>query len=307
MGKRIPGAWTIYLVVVTATAFGVAPGAAFSQIFVTRYVTSTNKNIGQYTTTGATINAALVTGLSGPEGITVSEGYLFVVNKLAGTIGKYTTSGATVNASLITGLSSPVGIAVSGEDLYVANSSTGTIGKYTTSGGTVNAALITGLDAPTGIAVDGDDLFVTTQGATNSIGTYTTSGTTLNASFVSGLDIPQDIAVYGGSLFVTNFGDGRIGEYDATSGATINAALISNGAPYGIDAFEGNLYVTFPASRVIAKYTTEGAIVDSALVSFITVPRGIVVVPEPWTLGMLAAGAPALVTGRRQRRPARKW
>jgi hypothetical protein len=88
------------------------------------------------------VNAALITGPGGPEGIALSGSDLFVANNGNGTIGEYTTSGATVNAALISGLSSPFGIALSGSDLFVSNDFAGTIGEYTTSGATVNAALI---------------------------------------------------------------------------------------------------------------------------------------------------------------------
>jgi hypothetical protein len=59
--------------------------------------------IAEYTTSGATVNASLISGLSFPEGIAVSGSDLFVVNTNAnsvqtlgpGSIGEYTTSGAT--------------------------------------------------------------------------------------------------------------------------------------------------------------------------------------------------------------------
>ena len=85
--------------------------------------------IGEYTTSGATVNASLISGLSIPSGIAVSGSDLFVVNEGTGTIGEYTTSGATVNASLISGLtffSGFAGIAVSGSDLFVSNQGAGT-------------------------------------------------------------------------------------------------------------------------------------------------------------------------------------
>jgi hypothetical protein len=64
--------------------------------------------IGEYTTSGATVNASLInTGFNFAYGIAVSGSNLFVVESSANTIGEYTTSGATVNASLITGLGNP--------------------------------------------------------------------------------------------------------------------------------------------------------------------------------------------------------
>src|SRR4051812_13012821 len=65
----------------------------------------------RYTTVGAPVNAALISGLSFPDGIAVSGSDLFVSNSL-GTIGAYTTAGATVNAALISGLSAPYSLAV---------------------------------------------------------------------------------------------------------------------------------------------------------------------------------------------------
>jgi hypothetical protein len=111
--------------------------------------------IGEYTTSGATVNPALISGLNGPIGIAVSGSDLFVVNFNTGTISEYTTSGATVNAALISGLSLPVGVAVLGSDLFVTNEIPGTIGEYTTAGAPVNVPLISGLTTPVGIAISG--------------------------------------------------------------------------------------------------------------------------------------------------------
>jgi DNA-binding beta-propeller fold protein YncE len=101
------------------------------------------------------VNAALISGLSGPTGIAISEdgANLFVSNYFAGTIGKYTITGQTINESLVTGLSYPTSLAVAGDNLFVVNSGTNTIGKYSTSGTTMNTALITDFNSPTAIAV----------------------------------------------------------------------------------------------------------------------------------------------------------
>jgi hypothetical protein len=74
--------------------------------------------IGEYNaTTGATINASLVTGLDHPGGMAVSGGDIFVTTgAVAGGIGSVAeydaTTGATINASLITGLVDPTDIVV---------------------------------------------------------------------------------------------------------------------------------------------------------------------------------------------------
>ena len=95
--------------------------------------------IGEYTESGATVNASLITGLSFPASVAVSDGFIYVTNSHDGTIGKYTTSGVPINPTLISGLNVPVDIEVSGGDLYVAEVGAGRVGKYTTSGATINA------------------------------------------------------------------------------------------------------------------------------------------------------------------------
>ena len=117
-------------------------------IFVTN---AGNGTVGEYTTSGATVNASLISGLSIPQGIAVSGSDLFVANDGTGTIGEYTTSGATVNASLISGLSAPCPSRCLDRICLSRNAIGGpddTIGEYTTSGATVNASLISGLSLP---------------------------------------------------------------------------------------------------------------------------------------------------------------
>lgn len=91
-----------------STPFGIAESGG--NLFVTNYTWNT---IGEYTTAGATVNAALVTGLNRPIGIAAFEGNLFVANQSNNTIGEYTMSGATVNPALVSsGFFSPYGVAV---------------------------------------------------------------------------------------------------------------------------------------------------------------------------------------------------
>ena len=93
-----------------ASALCAMPGTIPAQIFVTNFKTGT---IGEYNaTTGAIVDADLISGLNGPSGIAVSGENLFVTNFQTGTIGQYTISGETVNASLISGLNQPTDIVV---------------------------------------------------------------------------------------------------------------------------------------------------------------------------------------------------
>ena len=118
-------------------------------MFVTNSVAGT---VGEYTTSGATVNASLITGLDDPAGIAVSGGDLFVAETNIDAISEYNaTTGGLINFAFVTGLSGPAGIAVSGGDLFVTSLNQGTVGEFNaTTGATVNASLVTGLNRPAG-------------------------------------------------------------------------------------------------------------------------------------------------------------
>ena len=124
-----------------------------SDLFVANATTAT---VGEYTTSGTTVNASLITDPVEPMSIAVSGSDLFVGYTYGGTYGgvaEYTTSGAEGSFPLLPGVAAS-GIAVSGSDLFVTNSDLpNTVGEYTTSGATLNASLITGLNGPSGIVV----------------------------------------------------------------------------------------------------------------------------------------------------------
>jgi hypothetical protein len=222
-----------------------------------------NGRIGEYTTSGALVNAALLTnlGTAFPNGIAVSGGDLFVTRE--GSVGEFTTSGVPINSSLIT-VSNPLvadlyGLAVSGNDLFVgfnefnAGAGHGKIAEYdATTGAVINANFITGLNQPEGITISGNHLFVVNNADDNSEGGILTNGTVgeydlttgaaINSALIAGLNQPVAVAVLGNDLFVTSnpypVNTGTVGEYDATTGASINASFISGlDDPQGIAIF----------------------------------------------------------------------
>ena len=67
------------------------------------FVSNDSGIVGEYTTSGATVNASLINVGSNDElgSMVVIGSDLFVSDYSAGLVGEYTTSGATVNASLI--------------------------------------------------------------------------------------------------------------------------------------------------------------------------------------------------------------
>ena len=147
------------------------------------------RTIGEYTTSGATVNPALSPVEDPPAGIAVGGSNLFVADGFD--IDKYTTSGQLVPPGISLLPTTPLAVAVSGSELFVASETLGggIVGEYTTDLATVNASLISGLSEPEGIAVSGSYLFIANHG-TGTIGEYTISGVTVNASLISGLDGP---------------------------------------------------------------------------------------------------------------------
>jgi hypothetical protein len=153
--------------------------------------------IGKYTTSGATVNPALVPEVSSLSDLAVSGDKLFVVDQVDDVISEYTTSGALVKGDLIPGIFAPSGIAISGDKLFVTSlgsdeNQVGTIGEYTTSGVPVNPTLITFPNTvePGEIEVSGGNLFIGSfdySTETGTIGEYTTSGVPVNPSLISGL------------------------------------------------------------------------------------------------------------------------
>jgi hypothetical protein len=281
------------------------PRLALGQMFLAEF--DANK-VGEFTTSGATINGSLITEASEPYNMAVSGNDIFIVNRAnpsAGgdTISEYTTGGVLVNANLAPGLSSLNAIAVSGNDLFVSTG--GAIAEYSTSGSLVNPNLVSGLSAPTGIAISGTNLFVT-DGNNQNVGEYTTSGITVNANLISGLGFVNGLAISGNDIFtLSNFGH-TVGEY-TTSGATVNASLLSDASDetFGIALLGNDLFLAktngITGFSSISEYTTGGTVVNNSLISGLSPVEGIVVVPEPSTYAAwCAVAALALVIARRR-------
>ncbi len=114
--------------------------------------------IGEYNaTTGATVNAALLSGLALPGGFAVSGGTLFVTSTLNNTIGEYNAAtGATVNSAFVSGLVGPGAVTAAGGNLFVSEGFQGNarVGEYNAvSGAAINKALVSGLYNPVALAI----------------------------------------------------------------------------------------------------------------------------------------------------------
>ena len=255
-------------------ALGVLVSALATQAAAEVYVTNAGSGkVGEYTTSGATVNASLISGVGHPTGVALEGSDLYVANAENGTVGEYTTSGATVNAELIKGLHHPDrggprglrplrrqrrkrhGRGVHHERRHRQRGThqrpahpgrggarrlgplrtypSGTVGEYTTSGATVNASLIVTLNPRPGWRS-------TARTSTSPTSVAARSGSTPRAAkpstrnLISGLNIPVGVAVDSSDLYVAYPLGSTVGEY-TTSGATVNASLISGlNEPFGV-------------------------------------------------------------------------
>jgi hypothetical protein len=293
------------LITITA-ALSLPATVVHGQIYLTKTSATGQGTVGAYDFSGAPISTSLVSGLSNPKGVSVSDGYFYVVNQTgslgSGSIGKYTASGATVNASLISGsLGNPRAIAVSGTDLFTGAYKTtfdgsGDVYKYTTSGQLLNSPLVSGAYDLAFMAVSGGSLFVGDE-IQGTIGEVSTSGANPQVLFKT--THPEGIAASGDKLFIATAG-GTIGEY-STSGATINASLVTGlNQPLGLAVYGDDLFVVNSGNGTVGEYTTSGATVNASLISGLVNPYGIAVAPEPTFGGVLVAGAGSLLAIRRR-------
>jgi hypothetical protein len=127
-------------------------------LYVVNYGTGvnygTNGTIGVYNaSTGAAINASLVTGLPNVGGIALdSSGHLFVV--ILNHIAEYNAStGAVINSQFITNLGLGACVALDGAGhLFVTQQYYNSVAEYNAStGALINFSLVTGLNSPTGL------------------------------------------------------------------------------------------------------------------------------------------------------------
>jgi hypothetical protein len=298
-----------------AAAFSMMPVAACGgTIFVAYGNTLENSAIGEWSTSGAVINASFATG-TGADALAVAGGDLFAAAFSANlpTVSVYNAAtGTVVNASLVGDVSTYAeSIAVSGDNLFLGGGGGGVV-KYDATTGTqfpfdITPQTVDAYGNP-GIAVSGNDLFVTNT-SLGTVGEYdATTGAAIDASFVAGLQHPFGIAVAGGDLFVTT--QSGIAEYDAATGAAINASLITGlNGPANIAISGGDLFVgenNYPGLAYVGEYTTSGATINASLITGLITAGDFglaVVAPEPSTWIMLAIGAAGLVAcGLRKRR-----
>lgn len=287
------------------------PERASSQIYV---VNAGNSSVSKFNLNGSVINASFIAGLPfGFPDIGILGNNLYISGPASNSVGLYdAVTGSAINTSFITGLSSPTDLAISGGNVFVSNGFSFNLGKYdAATGSTVNASFLSG--RPYGaIALSGNLLFVAVT-LPDTTGTVVKAdaitGTIISSSFTAPTSSTSSaLAVFGNSLFVVDPGSGpgsgTVNKYDATTGALLTPSFIGGlSNPSGIALLGSDLYVVNNSAGTIGQYNAiTGAVQNASLISGLNNGAiAIVVVPEPVTFALLAAGA-LVFTGRSSRR-----
>lgn len=160
---------------------------------------SNNSSIGVYNaSTGAVINANLVTGINGPYGLAVSGNDLFVSNHYgitgsSGGVSEYNATTGQLIQNIITPAGGSLGMTLSGNTLYAWDAD-GNIGEINITTG-VASTLIQFTGGGYGVAL-GNELFATGGGGLGFVSVIdATTGATINANLITGLNDPSAITL----------------------------------------------------------------------------------------------------------------
>lgn len=237
------------------------------------YPIPTNAVVGEFTTSGETVDASLIQQSSttynwNNGGLAYDgNGHLFVGTGNA--VGEYTTAGTVVNSSLISSLNDVFSIVVDGGHLFVIWETTEYVpyvAEFSTNGTPINVSLIS-LNGKNGVSLRGDGnghLFLLTG---STIEEYATSGAALYLPLVNFSSYCNAFAVDKSGYIYADNGNGGVSKYTMT-GTLVDASLIS-GLPSSlsditVDA-NGNVFLLMGNS--IAEYSSSGLLIKSSIIS----------------------------------------
>jgi hypothetical protein len=247
--------------------------------------------VSEYATSGAVIDASLISGLTGAQSMAASGSDLFFTTEdytdQSFFIGEYDTTGALVNAAIASGFYGfgPICAELVGPTSQLAFAQQP---SHATAGNPIGSTITVDLeDASNNLVLDDDsDVSLSiasgpdgaslggtlTMAAVNGVATFTdvvpetagnyvlqaSDGAVTCNSVEFGVDPP-------GLLFA--LGNSEIGEY-TTAGGTVNGALVSGlGNPTSIANSAQNLFVLNNDSGTIGEYTITGATVNASLIT----------------------------------------
>jgi hypothetical protein len=237
---------------------------------------SGSSRIGAYSTSGATNNASLITGLSEPCDIKITPAGNLLVTCEGGTpkLALYTPSGAALN-SVLTTMSGNYdyfeGAVQVGTNIVAVVENSASVPSYGLSGNTVVSTNSTFLSLdtkyPGSIVTDGTYYYINDT-LFGQLQKYTISGSLVNRDLATTAIDFGYMAIDGTNLFVAFQSLNKVAEY-STSGQVINTNLISGlNEPLGIAADgRGHLFVANYGNGKIGEYGTDGSVINPALIS----------------------------------------
>ncbi len=153
--------------------------------------------IGKYNlTTGAPINANLVTELGPIQGIRVSNGLLAATLPDSGLAYRYSVTTGSATGATASGLLQPTAITTDALGAYyIADAGTGEIAKYDQLFGLINGSFIASTPKVSDMTFVGNNLAVVNDEA-GKVSLYGATGTLVKESFISGLKAPYGIAFH---------------------------------------------------------------------------------------------------------------
>jgi streptogramin lyase len=248
--------------------------------------------IARINTSGVTVDYAIPTAASSPQGITFGpDGNLWFTEAAADKIGVINTSGAVVAEYTIpTAACNPQGITPGPDgDLWFTEAAAGKIAKIVPSTGQVTEYPVTTPGGqPDGITLGPDGNLWFTEAAANQIGKIVpATGVVTEYPISTPGGRPQGIAPGpDGNLWFTEAGAARIGKISPATGAVTDYAVATpGGVTEGIaSGSDGNLWFTEPGKEHVGRITPSGVVTEFATPTAASQPWGITTGPDgnPW-------------------------
>ena len=215
-------------------------------------ITAADGSLGACTVTTANDGGGAST-LSGPTGLAISGGYLYITNQVSSRVSicPLLHGGALGPCTSGTGnglFSAPNGIAISGASAWVTNfaNTKAVVVCPIEAGGALGTCTPAAPDGvffePAGIAVSGGYAYVTFGGSTSTVATVCTvalNGALTNCGYRYGFNDPSGVAIFNNYAWITNLGDNTVLACGPLEGSALGTCTTASSdasfdVPFGI-------------------------------------------------------------------------
>lgn len=289
---------------------GILSAAFHAEALAQIYVVTQTGNLGEYSLSGEAINPSLYSGFQHPYAMVADSSGIFV-----GDFGTQTVTKVSFDGSLQ--LSFPVaggvGLALYGEQLYVANANDNTISVYNaTTGALISGSFITtGISGPRNMTFDQSGNLYVANAGTSSISKFNgVTGELISDSFITGITTPFGLTIDDDILYVSDFAftGSKVTRHQLSDGSLIGTPITvpdTTGAT-GISVHDDLLYIAwYSTDNISVVNALDGTLVENRLISGVGNPLGVIAIPEPGSIALLAlASVPLLLRFTRKKKTA---